>query len=502
MIIQRNKINILILVMVWVCILAAPGSALAQEELKIVYNPGVAPLKFEDEYHEFSGLFADLWKLWAEKTGARVTFLKADSFDDSLKFLTEGKADLHAGIFKTPEREKYLDYSSPFFELNYFIFTHPTVNPITSLDKTSGFIVGLQKGGYTEKFVRSKVPEKNIVLYDSFGDLFRASLEGEIKVFVATELSLLYFLKENYIPNIFNYYRNRPLYTQTYYTAAAKGNPDLIKTVDEGLAAITTDEKKVLEDKWVVQNYSVIPEELAAIFTLEERRFLSAKPVIKANNESARPPFSYARDGRPYGFSVDYLKLLGQKLGLPIEFVTGPSRNDFLNMVRTGQIDVLSDVVKNTEREAWLSFTPPYVTVAQALFTRKGFPQVQSVEDLYGKRLAAPKGDHIIDQLKIHPKIKIVETEDMIETIHSVSVGEADALYGAMPVVNYLINNYQITNLKVGGDPGLDDGRPVPLHLAVGKDKRVLAGILEKAMQRITRMKRPGWRPAGSVGRM
>ena len=172
------------------------------------------------------------------------------------------------------------------------------------------------------------------MLYDSFEDLFRAALEGEIKVFVATELSLLYFLKENYIPNVFNNYRNRPLYTQTYYTATSKGNPDLIKTVDAGLSAITADEKKALEDKWVVQNYTVIPEELAEILTLEERRFLSSKPVIKANNEGVRPPFNYTRDGRPYGFSIDYLRLLGQKLGLPIEFVTGPSRNDFLKMVR------------------------------------------------------------------------------------------------------------------------------------------------------------------------
>ena len=42
----------------------------------------------------------------------------------------------------------------------------------------------------------------------------------------------------------------------------------------------------------------------------------------------------------------------------------------------------------------------------------------------------------------------------MIEAIHSVSVGEADAVYGTMPVINYLINNNQITNLKVGGGSG------------------------------------------------
>ena len=171
--------------------LAAAMAAMAADELKIVYNLGVAPLKFEDAASRPAGLFPDLWRLWAQKTGRIVEFVKVKSFEESLQLLKDGQVDLHAGLFRTPQREQFLDYSEQLLALDYYIFTHPSVYPIKSLEKTSGLIVGIQKGGYTEQFVRSKVSGDRIVVYDRFQDLFRAALEGEVKVFVATELSLL-----------------------------------------------------------------------------------------------------------------------------------------------------------------------------------------------------------------------------------------------------------------------------------------------------------------------
>ena len=188
-------------------------TAMAEDALKIVYNVGVAPLKFEDESSQPAGLFPDLWRLWAKKTDRKIQFIKVDSFGESLQLLKDGKVDLHAGLFKTQAREAFLDYSEPLLALDYYIFTHPSVHPINSLEKTSGLIIGIQKGGFTERFVRSKVPSNRIVVYDRFRDLFRAALAGEIKVFVATELSLLYYLKENFFTNIFEYDSDHPLFS-------------------------------------------------------------------------------------------------------------------------------------------------------------------------------------------------------------------------------------------------------------------------------------------------
>ena len=91
--------------------LAAAIPATASGELKIVYNAGAAPLQFEDAASRPAGLLPDLWRLWALKSGSKIEFVRADSVEESMQLLKDGQVDLHTGLFRTPQREKFLDYS-------------------------------------------------------------------------------------------------------------------------------------------------------------------------------------------------------------------------------------------------------------------------------------------------------------------------------------------------------------------------------------------------------
>ncbi len=217
-----------------------------------------------------------------------------------------------------------------------------------------------------------------------------------------------------------------------------------------------------------------------------EKEWLETHPVIRVHNETASPPFNFAERGRPKGFSIDYMRLIAEKIGLQVEFITGPTWDEFLGMMKSGELDVMLNIAKTPERQQYLAYTPSFVTLTQMLYTRKDFPPVRSIEDLYGKRIAVPKGFYIAEMLKSYPQVEIMEVRDIIDAMHAVSVGKADALYDIMPAVNFLMNKHQITNLKVGGDLGIEAGRPMPLHLAVPKEDAVFAGIIAKGMALIT----------------
>ena len=460
--------------------------AKAEDTLRIVYNVGVAPLKFEDEAQRPQGLFPDIWRLWANKTGKKIQFVRTDTFGESLDLLKSGQVHLHAGLFKTVEREKFLAYSEPILKLDYYVFTHPMVRPIASLEQASGLIIGIARGGFTERFARSKVPPNAIATYNSFEDLFRAALRGEIKAFISTKLSLFYFLNKNRLGNMFGYDKDTPLFSQVYYTASSKENHELIPTVNSGLRAIRDEERKQLEDKWIVKTAREIPADLVVLLTDEERDFLSKTEQITVHNEMDWAPFNFNEKGTPKGFSIDYMKLLAQKTGLEIQLVHGPSWDEFLEMMKSGKLDLMLNIAKSPERGQYLEFTPPYIEMIQMLYTRDDFPTVTSIEDLYGKRFAVPKGFYLHEVLKKYPQIQIVEVENTTEAIHAVSTGKADALFDLMPVVNYIIAQLQITNLKVGGGLDIVESKPIPLHIAVRKDLKNLVGILEKGMALIT----------------
>ena len=72
----RACISIIVTFLILTVAMTAP----AQDELKIVYNLGVAPLKFEDAAMRPAGLFPDTWRLWAEKTGKQIQILSEESF--------------------------------------------------------------------------------------------------------------------------------------------------------------------------------------------------------------------------------------------------------------------------------------------------------------------------------------------------------------------------------------------------------------------------------------
>lgn len=220
--------------------------------------------------------------------------------------------------------------------------------------------------------------------------------------------------------------------------------------------------------------------------TAAEKEFLSKIGPLRVHNETDWAPFNLNENGVPKGFSIDYMNLVAQKVGVPIKYISGPSWNDFLEMMKKGELDVMLNIAKSPERQQFLEFTRAYVTMVQMLYTRKDYPMVSSIKDLYGKRFAIPKGFYLHEVLKAHPKIEIMEVANTSAAIRAVSVGQADALFDLMPVVDYITKQLQITNLKVGGDVGLEEGKPIPLHMATRKDLRVLAAVLEKGIAAIT----------------
>ena len=277
-----------------------------------------------------------------------------------------------------------------------------------------------------------------------------------------------------------------PFQGPSVHMAVRKDWPILINLIDKTLKAIPEKEHNAIKNRWFAITEKKIEGKRSKVsLSPTEQAWLNAHPVIRVHNEWNWPPFNYNKDGKPTGLSIDYMNLLASRIGIKVKYIPG-EWGELLDQALNKKLDVMLNIAKTPERQAYLSFTPSYVTLTQALYTRKDFPLVRSIEDLYGKKIAMAKGFYIIELLKPYPQVEVVEVRDTMEAMHAVSVGTADAFYDIMPVVNYLMAKHQITNLKVGGDLGIEAGRPMPLHLAVHQKNTVFAGILSRGMALIT----------------
>ena len=100
---------------------------LSEEELHrrnmvIAIDEGYAPQTFLDVDDQPVGIFVDIWRLWSNKIGINVTFLRGN-WNDSLANLKSGKADIHSGLFYSDTRAEWIAFSQPFYGVGSYLFS-------------------------------------------------------------------------------------------------------------------------------------------------------------------------------------------------------------------------------------------------------------------------------------------------------------------------------------------------------------------------------------------
>ena len=93
---------------------------------------------------------------------------------------------------------------------------------------------------------------------------------------------------------------------------------------------------------------------------MRKRQWLATHKKIVVGGEMDWAPFDFVDETGAYaGLANDYLKIIGEKLGIEVEMITGPPWDELLAMIRRQEIDVLPAIYHSEEREAYVNFTDP-----------------------------------------------------------------------------------------------------------------------------------------------
>ena len=224
------------------------------------------------------------------------------------------------------------------------------------------------------------------------------------------------------------------------------------------------------------------PKSTQIKFTKQEQDWIKSHPVITVHNEKEWPPFNYFSHGKPQGFSIDYMNIIAKRMGIRIKYITGPTWNEFLDMIRNKKLDVMLNIVKTPDRLKYILFTEPYAKNPNTIVSQKNTAYA-SIDDLKGHTVAFPKGFFYEEILKKdYPNIKRVPLKNLSECLTAVSLGSVDAALGEMIAVQYLMNQNMLTNIKISGS--VDVGNPDLKNLRIGvrNDSPILLSIIQKAM--------------------
>jgi signal transduction histidine kinase/DNA-binding response OmpR family regulator len=196
------------------------------------------------------GYLVDLWREWARRVGRDVEF-RATKWADTLGGIKSGEADIHSGLFRSRERDGWLDFSAPFFEIETAVYFKTGRGDTAPLDALADVSVGVISDSFQEEYLGRKHPGKRIVSYADIDGLLTGLLLEEVEAAVAEVPEMTFALSRLGITGAAQ--QGDILFTEAVHAAVLEGNAGLLALIDRGMAAIPPDTLAAINDRWIAR---------------------------------------------------------------------------------------------------------------------------------------------------------------------------------------------------------------------------------------------------------
>ena len=225
---------------------ASPSNEI-RKPVVLVHSTDYRPLFYVDESGVSQGLLIDYWKLWAKKTGVPVRF-EPNMWHDCIERARTDRNVIIPGVFYTPERDAFLDFSQTFMDIKTSLFVRNAIQA-DSLSDLAGKTVGVTRKDRAESFLAKNYPSLKLRTYDGFKAVVQAADAGEIDIFAMDHPIARYYLKEFNATEAFITFRT--LYVGKFCAGVQEGNSELLLLVNNGIEQVHKQEIDNIFGKWL-----------------------------------------------------------------------------------------------------------------------------------------------------------------------------------------------------------------------------------------------------------
>ena len=215
-------------------------AANTEKELIVGTDAAYAPFESENSDKTVSGFDIDVLKAIADKVGLKLRFINTP-WEGLFNQLASGDRDiLVSAITITDERKKVMDFSEPYFEAAQLIAV-PMNSAVKKMEDLKKLKIGVQTGTTGDEIVGKLVGKSNpnVKRFEGTPLAIKELENGGVEAVVADNGVITNFQKNN--ASAFKVVTD-PSFKKEFYGIAVKtGNVELLKKINQGLAAIKAD---------------------------------------------------------------------------------------------------------------------------------------------------------------------------------------------------------------------------------------------------------------------
>jgi len=167
----------------------------AAKKIRIAIDLGVPPYGMTDGQMHATGSDVETARLLARDLGVELEIVQTTGAN-RIPFLQTGKADIViSSLSVTPEREKVIDFSTPYAQIQSVV-AGPKAVAIKSFDDLAGKRMATTRGTTNDKLATEGAKGAQIVRFDDDATLITAIASGQVEI-AATSPALIKTIRDS-----------------------------------------------------------------------------------------------------------------------------------------------------------------------------------------------------------------------------------------------------------------------------------------------------------------
>lgn len=213
-----------------------------------------APFEYIDEEGKYQGLAADYIALIEQKLGVRFEPYTGGVWKDAVAKMEKKELDMYPCAVKTPQRETYASFTSPYLNFRMVILTNDNIGYIDDINSLKGKKIAVARGYLPEETLKRYYPYIKRYEVDTIQEGLEAVAQGKAYAFIDNTAAITHAIKNEGYSNL---KISGELPHRFELSMGVRSDwPILVGILEKALASITPQERDAIYAKHIKIEYT------------------------------------------------------------------------------------------------------------------------------------------------------------------------------------------------------------------------------------------------------